>query len=79
MDRIRVGIFGASGYTGYELIKLLANHERAEVVLATSQSYAGQRISDLYPCPPALGGRGKRFRPAPDRRERGVGREHASV
>lgn len=61
MDRIRVGIFGASGYTGYELIKLLANHERAEVVLATSQSYAGQRISDLYPCPPALGGRGKRF------------------
>jgi N-acetyl-gamma-glutamyl-phosphate reductase len=59
MDSVRVGIFGASGYTGYELIKLLANHERAEVVLATSQSYAGQRIRDLYPCPPALGGRGK--------------------
>ena len=61
MDTIRVGIFGASGYTGYELIKLLANHERAEVAFATSQTYAGQRISDLYPCPPALGQRGDRF------------------
>jgi N-acetyl-gamma-glutamyl-phosphate reductase len=54
---IRVGIFGASGYTGYELIKLLANHPRAQVAFATSQSSAGQRISELYPLPPAVGRR----------------------
>ena len=46
-----VGIFGATGYTGYELVKLLANHAEAEIVFATSQSSAGQRMSDLYPCP----------------------------
>jgi len=61
MEQIRVGVFGASGYTGYELIKLLANHERADVVMATSQRYAGQRVSDLYTRPPALGVRGAQF------------------
>jgi len=53
---VRVGIFGASGYTGYELIKLLANHPQATTVFATSRTYAGQRIGDLYPLPPVLGG-----------------------
>jgi N-acetyl-gamma-glutamyl-phosphate reductase len=48
---IRVGIFGATGYTGYELVKLLANHVEAEIVFATSRSSAGRRLSDLYPCP----------------------------
>ena len=48
---IRVGIYGATGYVGYELIKLLENHPQAEVVFATSRSSAGQRLSDLYPCP----------------------------
>jgi N-acetyl-gamma-glutamyl-phosphate reductase len=48
---VRIGIFGASGYTGYELVKLLANHGEAEVVFATSHSFAGQRMRDLYPCP----------------------------
>jgi N-acetyl-gamma-glutamyl-phosphate reductase len=58
---VRVGIFGASGYTGYELITLLANHAAAEVVFATAQSSAGQRISDLYPCPPVLGRRAQAY------------------
>ena len=48
---IRIGIFGATGYTGYELVKLLANHPEAEIVHATSRSSAGRRLSDLYPCP----------------------------
>ena len=48
---IRVGIYGATGYTGYELVKLLANHPESEIVFATSRSSAGQRMSDLYPCP----------------------------
>jgi N-acetyl-gamma-glutamyl-phosphate reductase len=48
---IRVGVYGATGYVGYELIKLLENHPQAEVAFATSRSSAGQRLSDLYPCP----------------------------
>ncbi len=48
---IRAGILGATGYTGYELIKVFQKHPQVELVFATSQSNAGQRISDLYPCP----------------------------
>ena len=48
---IRVGIYGATGYTGYELIKLLGCHPQAEIVFATSRGDAGKRVSDLYPCP----------------------------
>jgi N-acetyl-gamma-glutamyl-phosphate reductase len=48
---IRVGIYGATGYTGYELVKLLSNHPESEIVFATSRGSAGQRMSDLYPCP----------------------------
>jgi N-acetyl-gamma-glutamyl-phosphate reductase len=48
---VRAGIFGATGYTGYELVKLLNGHAGAEIVFATSRSSAGQRMRDLYPCP----------------------------
>jgi N-acetyl-gamma-glutamyl-phosphate reductase len=48
---IRAGIFGATGYTGYELSKLLLGHSEAEIVFATSRRNAGRRLSDLYPCP----------------------------
>ena len=48
---VHVGIFGATGYVGYELVKMLVNHAEAEIVFATSRSSAGQRLSDLYPCP----------------------------
>ena len=45
----RVGIFGASGYTGAELLRLLAAHPDLEVALATADSQAGTRAADLYP------------------------------
>jgi N-acetyl-gamma-glutamyl-phosphate reductase len=45
----RVGIFGASGYTGAELLRLAALHPDFEVVLATADSQAGTRAADLYP------------------------------
>jgi N-acetyl-gamma-glutamyl-phosphate reductase len=48
---IRVGIFGATGYTGYELVKILQRHPEAELVFATSEQYAGQLLSDVFPCP----------------------------
>lgn len=46
---IKVGIIGANGYTGFELMRLLAAHPKAEVVTASSRSLAGQKISDTYP------------------------------
>jgi N-acetyl-gamma-glutamyl-phosphate reductase len=52
---LRVGIYGATGYVGYELFKLLSNHAETEVVFATSRRSAGALLSDLYPCPPQSG------------------------
>lgn len=46
---LRVGIVGASGYTGAELLRLIAGHSDFDLVLATGDSMAGQSICDLYP------------------------------
>jgi N-acetyl-gamma-glutamyl-phosphate reductase len=46
---LSVGIVGATGYTGFELLGLIARHPRARLAWATSESAAGKRISDLYP------------------------------
>jgi N-acetyl-gamma-glutamyl-phosphate reductase len=45
----RVGIYGATGYTGYELIKLLARHPEVEIAFATARADAGKRLSDVFP------------------------------
>jgi N-acetyl-gamma-glutamyl-phosphate reductase len=45
----RVGIIGASGFTGAELLRLLSAHPDLDVVLATGDSQAGTRVADLYP------------------------------
>ncbi|MCR4852503.1 MAG: N-acetyl-gamma-glutamyl-phosphate reductase [Prevotella sp.] len=45
---IRVGILGAAGYTGGELIRLLLNHPKAEIVFANSESNAGNLVSDVH-------------------------------
>lgn len=44
-----VGIVGASGYTGAELLRLLAGHPSFELKLATGDSMAGEPLADLYP------------------------------
>ena len=46
---VKVGIVGASGYTGAELLRLAAQHPDLEVVVATGDSMAGRRAADLYP------------------------------
>lgn len=46
---IKVGIFGATGYTGYEAIKILRKHPDVEIKFATSESYTGQQMSRVYP------------------------------
>ena len=45
---IRVGILGAAGYTGGELLRLLLNHPEAEIVFANSESNAGNLVSDVH-------------------------------
>ena len=46
---VKVGIIGASGYTGAELLRLCAQHPEVEVVCATGDSQAGTLASVLYP------------------------------
>lgn len=45
----RVGIVGGTGYTGVELLRLLASHPRVTVSVITSRTEAGQPVSDLFP------------------------------
>lgn len=45
---IKVGILGAAGYTGGELIRLLLNHPEVEIVFANSESNAGNKVSDVH-------------------------------
>ncbi len=47
---IGVGVYGATGYTGYELIKILWDHPEMELVFATSERMAGKRLADVFPC-----------------------------
>src|SRR4051812_14223524 len=46
---VRVGIVGASGFTGAELLRLIAGHPDLEVVVATGDSQAGTAVAALYP------------------------------
>ena len=46
---IRVGILGATGYAGSELVRLLLQHGGVELTMLTSKSYEGQKISEIYP------------------------------
>ena len=54
-NKLRVAILGASGYTGAELVRLLAHHTRVELTLLTADRHAGQQLGDVFP---HLGGLG---------------------
>ena len=45
----KVAIIGASGFTGAELLRICATHPDLEVVAATGDTQAGNRVADLYP------------------------------
>lgn len=47
--KTRVGIIGATGYTGVELLRLLLHHPEVEVTALTSQKYAGLPIDQVFP------------------------------
>lgn len=48
MEKVKVGILGAAGYTGGELIRLLVNHPDVEIVFANSESNAGNKVCDVH-------------------------------
>ena len=46
---INVGIIGGTGYTGVELLRLLANHPQVELKVIASRSNVGMKVSDMFP------------------------------
>ncbi|QCU89471.1 N-acetyl-gamma-glutamyl-phosphate reductase [Thiomicrorhabdus sediminis] len=46
---VKIGIVGGTGYTGVELLRILANHNQAQVVAITSRSESGVKVADMYP------------------------------
>jgi N-acetyl-gamma-glutamyl-phosphate reductase len=48
-ETLSVGIVGASGYTGAEMLRLIAGHPNLELAVATGDSMAGTAIAELYP------------------------------
>jgi N-acetyl-gamma-glutamyl-phosphate reductase len=49
MELVKVAIVGASGYSGEELLALLARHPRVDVVTVTSRQSAGQTVPEVFP------------------------------
>ena len=49
MKKIKVSIVGATGYAGEELLRLLLSHPMAEICGISSESFAGKKISEIYP------------------------------
>lgn len=47
--RKKIGIIGATGFTGSELVRILTHHPQAEISVITSESRAGERFSDVHP------------------------------
>jgi N-acetyl-gamma-glutamyl-phosphate reductase len=47
--KVKIGVLGASGYTGAELIRLLLRHPRAELALLTADRRAGQEMAAVFP------------------------------
>ena len=48
MEKMKVGIIGATGYVGAELIRLLSNHSRVEITALGSSSFVDENINDIY-------------------------------
>jgi N-acetyl-gamma-glutamyl-phosphate reductase len=48
-DSIKVGIVGGTGYTGVELLRLLAQHPHSELAVITSRTEAGLAVADMFP------------------------------
>ena len=48
-SKIRIGVIGASGYTGADLVRLAAGHPAIEIAVVTANSHAGKPIGEVFP------------------------------
>jgi N-acetyl-gamma-glutamyl-phosphate reductase len=48
-SKAKIGVLGASGYTGSELVRMLLRHPRAEIVLLTAERSAGKAMREVFP------------------------------
>src|SRR5919202_5478684 len=46
--KLRIGIFGGSGYGGAELLRILLLHPQAEIALVTANEHAGKAVGDVH-------------------------------
>lgn len=49
MDTIRIGVLGASGYTGADLVRLAARHPNVEIAALTANTHAGKAMAEVFP------------------------------
>ena len=63
-NKAKIGVLGASGYTGGELVRMLLRHPRAEIALLTAERSAGKAMRDVFPHFSTKGPAGRR-RPRP--------------
>ena len=49
MEKIRIGVLGASGYTGADLVRLAARHPRMEIAALTANTHAGKSMAEVFP------------------------------
>ena len=54
MKKIKVGVYGGTGYSGWELIQLLLAHPQTEIQFITSERMTGQNLSDTWPRAPDI-------------------------
>src|SRR5436190_10408634 len=48
IEKIKIGIFGGSGYGGSELLRILLFHPNAEIVLVTANEHAGKTVGEVH-------------------------------
>ena len=48
MDKIKIAIFGGSGYGGSELLRILLFHPNAEIVFVTANEHAGKAVGEVH-------------------------------
>ena len=51
---IKTAIFGATGYAGAELIKILSSHTEVDIIFAASKTYAGKSLNSIHPHAPDI-------------------------
>jgi N-acetyl-gamma-glutamyl-phosphate reductase len=49
MKKLRIGVLGASGYTGADLVRLAACHPNVEIVALTANTHAGKPMAEVFP------------------------------